>query len=307
MYITLSGRLGSGKSTVASKMASLAGYEIYSTGKIQRGIAERLGITTLELNELMKTKPEYDDIIDRETVRISRESVGKKILFDSRLAFHFVEDSMKVYTYVSPLVAGARVVNDSRGSVEHYESPEDARDGLLERTKVENLRFADIYHIDNLDFRHYNLIVDTTYIDPDQVYEEIMAGLSACEEDPATRRIRLSPKSLYPTVSIEELDPKRLSKAVSLAEAGEELPLVKIVFRDFLPYVTEGNEILAAAQKYGLPMLGCVLDDSYYSAWDSDQEMSSERILSRKPFDIRILSKEELEAYEKAGIFVYKD
>ena len=307
MYITLSGRLGSGKSTVAAKMAALAGYEIYSTGKIQRGIAERLGITTLELNELMKTNPEYDDIIDRETVRISKESVGKKILFDSRLAFHFVEDSMKVYTYVSPLVAGSRVVGDARGSVEHYESAEEARDGLLARTKVENLRFADIYHIDNLDFRQYNLIVDTTYIDPDQVYEEILAGLEACEKDPETARVRFSPKSLYPTVSFEELDPEELHRALEMIEEKEELPLVKIVFRDFLPYVTEGNEILAAAQKSGLPMIGCVLDEKYYETWDSKEEMSSERIQKRKPFDIRILKKEELAAYEEAGSFSYKD
>ena len=307
MYITLSGRLGSGKSTVASKIASQAGYEIYSTGKIQRGIAERLGITTLELNELMKTKPEYDDIIDRETVRISKESVGKKILFDSRLAFHFVEDSMKVYTYVSPLVAGERVVKDARGSVEHYESAEDARDGLLARMTVENLRFADIYHIDNLDYRNYNLMVDSTYIDPDQVFEEILAGLDACEKDPETRRLRFSPKSLYPTTPVEELDGEEVKRLEELVREGGELPPVRIVFREFLPYVTEGNEILFAAQKCGVSMLCCELDESLYHQWDTEEPMTAEKIRARKPFEIRILSGEERAEYEKAGDFSYKD
>ena len=307
MYITLSGRLGSGKSTVASRISNLAGYEIYSTGKIQRGIAERLNITTLELNELMKTKPEYDDIIDRETVRISKESVGKKILFDSRLAFHFVEDSLKVYTYVSPLIAGERVVNDARGAVEHYESAEEARDGLLERTRVENLRFADIYAIDNLDYRNYNLIVDSTYIDPDQVFEEMKAGMEAYEKDPQMRRIRFSPKSLYPTVPYEELDQEKVEEYLTMIREGEELPLVKVAGRDFLFYVTEGCEVLAAAQKAGAAMMGCELDEAFYSTWDSEEKMCSKRIEEREPFDLRILEKNELEKYETEGVFSYKD
>jgi cytidylate kinase len=40
MHITLTGNLGSGKSTIAKIMAEKYGYEIYSTGKIQRELAE---------------------------------------------------------------------------------------------------------------------------------------------------------------------------------------------------------------------------------------------------------------------------
>ena len=45
MHITITGRLGSGKSTVCRILADKYGYEIYSTGKIHRQIAaEKLSL-----------------------------------------------------------------------------------------------------------------------------------------------------------------------------------------------------------------------------------------------------------------------
>ena len=43
MHITITGRLGSGKSTVCRILADKDGYEIYSTGKIHRQIAAEKG------------------------------------------------------------------------------------------------------------------------------------------------------------------------------------------------------------------------------------------------------------------------
>ena len=40
------------------------GFEIYSTGKVQREIAQRYGMTTLEFNEYAETHLEIDDEID---------------------------------------------------------------------------------------------------------------------------------------------------------------------------------------------------------------------------------------------------
>ena len=50
MHITITGKLGSGKSTVCKLIAEKHGYEIFSTGAIQREVAKELGITPLELN-----------------------------------------------------------------------------------------------------------------------------------------------------------------------------------------------------------------------------------------------------------------
>lgn len=52
MIITISGDIGSGKSTTGKLLAKKLDYKYLSTGAIQRQIAEEMGMTTLELNIL---------------------------------------------------------------------------------------------------------------------------------------------------------------------------------------------------------------------------------------------------------------
>ncbi len=53
MHITLTGNLGSGKSTICKILREEYGFEIYSTGTVQRKIAEEFGVSVLEMNKLM--------------------------------------------------------------------------------------------------------------------------------------------------------------------------------------------------------------------------------------------------------------
>ena len=113
MHITLTGNLGSGKSTICKILKGEYGFEIYSTGTVQRKLAEEMNLTVLEMNQLMCTDPKYDNMIDDATAKLSRENRDKNIVFDSRLAWHFVEQSFKVFLMVSLDVAANRVMNDS--------------------------------------------------------------------------------------------------------------------------------------------------------------------------------------------------
>ena len=54
MQISITGKLGSGKSTVCKMIRDRYDYEIFSTGAIQREVAREMGISTLELNKRMK-------------------------------------------------------------------------------------------------------------------------------------------------------------------------------------------------------------------------------------------------------------
>ena len=184
MQITFSGRLGSGKSTVCAILRDKYGYEIYSTGTVQRKVAEEMGIDTLELNKRMKENPELDHIIDDAVVKLSRERAGDKIVYDSRMAWHFAENTFKVYMYVDPNVAGERVFNANRGSVESYTSPQEASEKLMERAMEENRRFKEIYGVDNLDFNNYDLIVDSTFATPEEIALTIVENAIEFEKKP---------------------------------------------------------------------------------------------------------------------------
>lgn len=199
MHIAISGRLGSGKSTVCGILNKDHGLEIYSTGKIQRAIAERMGITTLELNRRMALDPKLDHEIDDTVNEISRRRTGECLVFDSRMAWHFAENAYKVYMYVDPTVAAKRVTADDRGSVEKYKSVEDARDQLKARSEEENRRYKDIYGVDNFDYSNYDLIVDSTSATQ---YE--IAGLIMASFKENARGIFLSPKCLFPTALPED-------------------------------------------------------------------------------------------------------
>ena len=56
MHITLTGNLGSGKSTLSKILENEYGYEIFSTGKVIRQIASDHGVSVLEMNKLMENK-----------------------------------------------------------------------------------------------------------------------------------------------------------------------------------------------------------------------------------------------------------
>lgn len=173
MHITLTGNLGSGKSTLSKILEQEYGFEVFSTGKIIREIANEQGVSVLEMNKLMKEDPKYDHMIDDTSARISREQKEKDILFDSRLAWNFVEESFKVFLSVSLDVATNRVMGDaSRGKVETYTSLEHCKNSLLERAAEEDKRYKDIYGIEYFNFANYNLVLDSSDCEP-----EILAKL----------------------------------------------------------------------------------------------------------------------------------
>ena len=99
MNITITGNLGSGKSSIG-KILKEKGYEIVSTGNIFRQLAMDKGLSVEEFNRQVNEATRngdrsVDKMIDDTTAKIGRER--DNIMFDSRLAWHFVPDSFKVF------------------------------------------------------------------------------------------------------------------------------------------------------------------------------------------------------------------
>ncbi len=179
MHISITGRLGSGKSTVCQLIRRDYGFEVFSTGAIQREAAREKGVSTLELNRMMETDCSLDHLIDDTVARLSRERKADKLIFDSRMAWHFAEGSFKVFLNVDPQIAAERVMANPRGSEERYASVEEACEKLLERGRVENARFSEIYGVDYFDLQNYDLVVDSSHRTPEQIVELIMQNYQA--------------------------------------------------------------------------------------------------------------------------------
>ena len=191
MLISITGKLGSGKSTICYLLKDRYGFEIYSTGAFQREVARKMGITTLELNKRLREDPSLDYVIDDAVKQLSIERAKDKLIFDSRMAWHFAEKSFKIFLTIDPREAARRVMLNQRGSEEFYANEDEACEKLIERSQVEQARFMQIYGVDYYDFNNFDLIVDTTSRTPDEIINIIVAAYQSYVADEAsyTRQI----------------------------------------------------------------------------------------------------------------------
>ncbi len=171
--VSLAGDLGSGKSTVGAILKDRFYADIISVGKIQREMAEKLGMNTREFNIYQESHPELDKQLD--DMLASYDSKEGSFIFDSRMAWHFVPSSFSVYMKCDAEEAAKRVVNAKRND-EPYSSDGEAFKKLQERRDSEIQRYKAFYGVDITDMSNYRFVVDTTDKTPEEVAEEIIAA-----------------------------------------------------------------------------------------------------------------------------------
>jgi cytidylate kinase len=166
MNITISGDLGSGKSSATAHLAQLTGFEVISVGTIQRRLAAKYGMNATQFNKYMETHPEIDVECDRMVAELG-ESENK--IFDSRLAWSFVKRSFKVYLKVDTETAIKRIFGDDKRIGESFLSLDEAKASITERRASELLRFESQYGLKLDDEANYDLILHTDNILPEDV------------------------------------------------------------------------------------------------------------------------------------------
>ena len=172
--ITISGMLGSGKSTVAKILAQKLDYGYYSTGNAQREIAKKRGLTTLELNQLADKDPSIDEEIDGVFKKFNSVP-NKGYVIDSRLAFFFIPSSIKIKLNVDVEEAGRRIFNDSaRTGEKKYTDVQEAIDSLRARRASEVERFKRVYHVDIDNDENFDYVLNSTNHTPEEIADLII-------------------------------------------------------------------------------------------------------------------------------------
>ena len=193
--ISITGDLGSGKSTVAKQLCGQLGFEYFSTGRIQRQIAAERGIDTLQLNQACNNDKSVDDLIDGKLRQMNEDGTADTI-FDSRLAWFFVNKSFKIYLTALPAVAAERVFHDDKRTSEPDGTQEQVLNNLLERQKVENERFKNFYNADCFNLNNYDLIVDTSYSSVEEISGLIIKVFKDSENGIVSPRMWISAKMI---------------------------------------------------------------------------------------------------------------
>ena len=235
--ISLAGDLGSGKSTVSSILISRLGAEYYSTGAIVRSIADRRGMSVVELNEYMETHPEIDTEIDDGIAALSE--IDKLLVIDSRMAWHFTKGTFKVYLSCDIETAACRIMNANRRG-EHSSTLDETIADTRKRRESEKRRYLTQYGVDIKDLSNYSLIVDTTSATPEEIADRIISSFYEWQTDKTYSRAFISPDRLrFPDDAADEKDALRLSCELDL---GNSVPEVEVFEYDGEFYIARGTE-----------------------------------------------------------------
>lgn len=229
MKITITGDIGSGKSSVGRLVAERYGFQYTSTGSIQRRMAEEMGLTPLQLNQRAETDPSIDERIDAE-VRALGAGPGN-IVIDSRMAWHFIPDSYKVLLLADLEIAARRIIREGRPS-EAYATLESAISEVAQRKASENARFMKLYQANVEDLGNYDLVVDTSAA---SVAETVDVLVASCDDRTGAARLWAHAKGLFPT---------------GRAEDASRVAVLRVRRRYF---IYDGHAAVSAALRAGVP------------------------------------------------------
>lgn len=254
MKITITGDLGSGKSTVAKQVSKATGYSYISTGVIFRSLAQEYGVDVLTFNKLALTDKSIDDKVDGKLKEYN--NYDSNIIIDSRLAWHFIEDAYNFYFEVEAMEAAQRIFNDKIRTCEKgYADILDAYDDMKNRKETENKRYHDRYGIECNDINNYDVIINTTNTSVNAVSEAFVSILKRLESHKYVAKYWIPPTILFPTEDI---------RILGSAEA--------VQLRNNMPHYGYNHD----------ESIRCVKVDGRYYIWDGHKRCSA-AIFNRIP------------------------
>jgi len=162
MIITLSGNIASGKSTVAEALSQKLGMKHYSTGEFMRQMAKQEGVSLQELGKKAEKDFFIDKKIDDWTINLGKTE--DNFIIDSRLAWHFIPKSVKIYLYVGKKDQMRRLMLDQklkRRKAEDFKNKKDAVKKIIARENSEDKRYNKYYGLNYHDKKHYDLWLNT--------------------------------------------------------------------------------------------------------------------------------------------------
>lgn len=173
MIITITGKPCSGKSTVSKLLAEKHGFKRIGVGDICKEEARKRGMSAEEFNKFLLSDPSFDYYIDKQSEILGKQYEGQKVVFDSRLAWHFVPKSFKVFVDLNEEEMVRRLVSSDRTGKEKYDSAQEAKRTLQEREKTEIERYKKIYNVALTDMSNFDFVIDSMGRTPEELCEEI--------------------------------------------------------------------------------------------------------------------------------------
>lgn len=285
--ITISGEPVSGKSTMVKNLIKKyqeLGYQVHviSTGQVFRKIAKAeylkmypdkkdVNLSDIQSDETFVAKRnEIDSLVDGEMKQIGNQinSVEKPndvFIIDSRLAWHNIPTSFAIRLTVGEKIAGRRVFEDTtRGSEDTYQSVEEATEKTRQRKLGEIERYKKRYGVDLTNPENYDLIVDTSFSDSDELAQIIIKGEEAYRAGKYYPKTWASPVHFLPVQDPRQVSYRKPGNGDTIEEITESIKQngydpfigeIDVEECDGVLYIRDGNHRTCAALSAGLTLL----------------------------------------------------
>jgi CMP/dCMP kinase len=176
MIITIGGAPGAGKTCVSKLLCEKLGYKHYYMGQIMRDLAKERGMSLNKFYSLIKKEPEVDREVDEYQRKLGETE--DKLVVEGRTSFHFVPNSYKIFLDVDEDVGAQRIFEDLKKNSDRnediYRSVSEVKQSIQERVNNEIERYQNLYGINHLDKKNFDLVIDTSYITVEQVVNQIL-------------------------------------------------------------------------------------------------------------------------------------
>ncbi len=245
--ITISGELGSGKTVLSKLLCEKMDFKIISVGGIQRELAEKFGMTTLEFNQYMETHPEIDIDCDKKVVEYGL--MDANLILDSRLAWHFVPHAFKIHLIVDINTAGTRIFNDKVRKNEQNNDLQDTINKINSRKASECKRFREQYGVEIDNFYNYDLVIDSSHITPENLANFVIDKLEKWKKGIQFPNIWLSPKNLKPTLTNQEepIHSNKDQKESNIKNEANEAEMIEVIKIENTFFVKKGQNACSAS------------------------------------------------------------
>jgi len=172
IVICISGMTGSGKSTVAKKLAAKYGLDYFSGGNALKTLAQEEGYDSdltgwwetaegLRFLQQRMGDPAFDRRIDEKLLELAEQG---NVVLDSWTMPWLLKEGFKIWLEASPQVRAKRVVNRDDISIE------EAIKALKEKDERTRQIYNGLYGFDlGHDLSPFNLVLVTDELDPDEV------------------------------------------------------------------------------------------------------------------------------------------
>jgi len=183
MIICFNGDIGSGKSTIANKIAKTLKLSHFYMGQVLRDLAKKRKMTLVELLKSGEKDFSVDSCVDNFILKLAKRK--NKFIIESRTAWHLIPESLKIYLKVSRLEGAKRVF--SHLQKENKRKNEDVKLKTLkdvlksndQRRKTDNKRYKKYYNINLQKKTNYDFVLDTTKLSIEEVFTKTLEFINS--------------------------------------------------------------------------------------------------------------------------------